>query len=552
MRNYKSFRFVLVWLLISMLALSPAALAQDGKSASAKKFSQEELDQMLAPIALYPDALLAQILMASTYPLEVVMADRWVKQNKALTGDKLKEAADKQPWDPSVKALVIFPDLLSTMTEKLDWTEKLGAAFLAQQTDVMDTVQSLRRKAYEAGNLTSTKEQHVNIEKEVIRIEPADPRVVYVPVYDPWWVYGPWWWPYYPPYAFYPYPYAAGVAIAPGFIGFSFGFFIGSFWGHWGYCDWHHHHVYVNSGYYGHPHHGHPPGNTIGSFGGAARGRPPGPPPANNTVGSFGGGAQGRSTRFSSASSTAGSPGGTPARQQWTHDPSHRRGVAYRDRAVSERFGQMSRTTADSRRVSRTFQDNMARRTSVARTSAAGGTGRTDAAGRAGGSYRSIDRRGKTDASVSRTMTNRQFEGSRSGRPYSSVGRNARMDTSSTPRKTLEQRGTGRQALDRSYRPSPGRTGSFSAPQRMSRGPLAQQPASSGRGVSTPVPKSQKWTGAFGGQGGRGVISPDRGTGWSGGGNAGRGSFSAPRGGSVGSGGGGRMGGWGGGFHGGR
>lgn len=535
MKNLKSFRFIVIWLLIFLLALLPAALAQDSKSASAKKFSQEELDQMLAPIALYPDALLAQVLMASTYPLEVVMADRWVKQNKALTGEKLKEAADKQPWDPSVKALVIFPDLLSTMTEKLDWTEKIGAAFLAQQSDVMDTVQSLRRKAYEAGNLTSTKEQHVNIEKEVIRIEPADPRVVYVPVYDPWWVYGPWWWPYYPPYAFYPYPYAAGVAIAPGFIGFSFGFFIGSFWGHWGYCDWNHHHVYVNSGYYGHGHHGHSVNNTIGSFGGATQyGRSSGSAPANNTVGSFGN-----------------------TTQRWTHDPSHRRGVAYRDPAVSDRFGQMSRTTADSRRVSRTFQDNMARRTSVTRTNAAGGTGRTDVVGRTGGSYGSIDRRGKTDASLTRTtpdrrISQRQYEGSRSGRSYSTVERNGRMDTSSAPRKALEQRGPGRQAVDRIYRTSPDRSGSISAPQRMSRGSMVQQPASSGRAVGTPTSKSQNWTGAFGGQGGGGIISPNRGSGWSGGGNIGGGGLSAPRGGSVGSGG-GHVGGWGGGgFRGGR
>ncbi len=544
MKNFKSFRFMLACLLMFLLALSPAAMAQDSKSASAKNFSQEELDQMLAPIALYPDALLAQVLMASTYPLEVVMADRWVKQNKALTGEKLKEAADKQPWDPSVKALVIFPDLLSTMTEKLDWTEKLGAAFLAQQADVMDTVQSLRRKAYDAGNLTSTKEQHVNIEKEVIRIEPADPRVVYVPVYDPWWVYGPWWWPYYPPYAFYPYPYAAGVAIAPGFIGFSFGFFIGSFWGHWGYCDWHHHDVYVNSHHYGH--HG-----SIGSFGGGTQGRHPGPPPANNTVGSFGGSTRGRSPGFTAANKTGGSPGDAPAMHQWTHDPSHRRGVAYRDPAVSKRYGQMSRTTADSRRVSRTFQDNMARRTSIARPGAAGGTGRTDAVGRTGGSYGSIERRGKADTSVSRTSPNRPFEGSRSGRPYSTVERNGRLDTSSTSRKALERRGSGRQAVDRTYRPSPDRSGSFSSPQRTSRGPMVQQPGNAGRGINAATPKAQNWTGAFGGQGGGGVISPNRGTGWSGGGNMGGGSFNAPRGGSYGAGG-GHAGGWGGGFRGGR
>ena len=248
MKTWKSFQLIMAFLLAILLAVPPVVLAQDSKAAAAKRFSQEELDQILAPVALYPDSLLAQALMASTYPLEVVMADRWVKQNKNLTGDKLIEAADKQPWDPSVKALVPFPDLLSTMAEKLEWTEKLGDAFLAQQTDVMETVQSLRKKAYEAGNLKSTNEQHVIVEKETILVEPADPRVVYVPVYDPWRVYGPWWWPYYPPYVFYPYPYSAAVYY-PGYIGFSAGFVVGAYWGNWGYCNWPYRTVYVNHHY---------------------------------------------------------------------------------------------------------------------------------------------------------------------------------------------------------------------------------------------------------------------------------------------------------------
>ena len=527
MMKLKSFRCVVALLLIFLLAFLPAALAQDSKAAAGKKFSQEELDQMLAPVALYPDSLLAQVFMASTYPLEVVMADRWVKQNKKLSGDKLKEAAEKQPWDPSVKALVVFPDLLSTMTEKLDWTEKLGEAFLAQQTDVMDTVQNLRKKAYDAGNLKSTNEQQVIAEREVIRIEPADPGVVYVPTYDPWWVYGPWWWPYYPPYAFYPYPYA------PGFIGFSVGFFVGAFWGNWGYCDWHHHDVYVHSGYYGHPHHG-----TIGSFGGATQGgRPPGSSSVNNTAGSFGG-----------------------ATQKWAHDPSHRRGVAYRNSAVSERFGQMSRTTTDNRRVSSTFQDNMARRTAVTRANTAGAAGRTAAVGRTGGAYGSIDRRGRSDASVSRTtpdrrVSERTFEGNRSGRSYSTVERNSRLDTSSTPQKALERRAVNRQATDRTYRPSPERGRSFSTPQGVNRGANVQQTGNLGRGDSAPAPKSQNWTGVPGGQGGGGGTVPNRGSGWSGGGSMGGGGLAVPRGGggSVGSGGGGgHVGGWGGGFRGGR
>jgi len=157
------------------------------------------LEQILAPIALYPDSLLAQILMASTYPLEVVQADRWAKQNKDLKGDALTAALEKQPWDPSVKSLVNFPQVLAMMSEKLDWTQKLGDAFLAQQKDVMDTVQGLRKKAVDAGNLKTTKEQQVIVEKETIIIEPASTQVVYVPTYNPTVVYGAWPYPAYPP-----------------------------------------------------------------------------------------------------------------------------------------------------------------------------------------------------------------------------------------------------------------------------------------------------------------------------------------------------------------
>ncbi len=220
---------------------------QDGK-AGAQKFSQAQLDQILAPIALYPDSLLAQIFIASTYPLEVVVADRWANQNKNLKGDELNNALGKQPWDASVKALVPFPDVLSMMSQKLDWTQMVGDAFLAQQGDVMDTVQKLRKRASDAGNLKSTEQQKVIAEQGIIRIEPANPSMVYVPVYDPLWIYGPWWWPYYPPYAVYPYP--PGVVFAPGFIWFGVGLFVGAYWGSWGYWGWHNHACYVNPYYF--------------------------------------------------------------------------------------------------------------------------------------------------------------------------------------------------------------------------------------------------------------------------------------------------------------
>ncbi len=231
-------------LLVLLIALPMASYAQVPKN-NPEAFTQQELDQMLAPIALYPDSLLAQILMASTYPLEVIMANRWLKENQTLQGDNLNDALDKQRWDVSVKALVPFPEVLSMMSEKLDWTPMLGEAFLAQEEDVIQTVQRLRQKAHEAGNLKSSEEQTVTVEKEIIVIHSADPQVVYVPFYDPWWVYGSWWWPAYPPYVCYSYPIQ--IAFLPGRIWFGPRFFVGPYWGRaWGHWDWRNRYVYAN------------------------------------------------------------------------------------------------------------------------------------------------------------------------------------------------------------------------------------------------------------------------------------------------------------------
>ena len=195
-------RPVLIGFLILLMAIPAGALAQG--SGTGPTFRQEELDQMLAPIALYPDSLLAQILVAATYPLQVVQADRWIKQNKNLKGDQLNDALDNMNWDLSVKALAPFPQVLSMMSEKLDWTQKLGDAFLAQQADVMDTIQKLRARAKAQGNLQTTKEQQVTVQEQTIVIEPASPTVVYVPAYNPAVIYGPWWYPAYPPYRLLP------------------------------------------------------------------------------------------------------------------------------------------------------------------------------------------------------------------------------------------------------------------------------------------------------------------------------------------------------------
>ena len=153
---------VLAIFLAILLGAPQGVIAQGG--GEEKTFKQEELDQLVAPIALYPDSLLTQMLMASTYPLEVVQADRWTKQNKDMKGDALAKALEAQPWDPSVKSLVNFPQVLAMMSEKIDWTQKLGDAFLAQQKDVMDTVQKLRLKAQGEGNLKTTEQQVVKVE----------------------------------------------------------------------------------------------------------------------------------------------------------------------------------------------------------------------------------------------------------------------------------------------------------------------------------------------------------------------------------------------------
>jgi len=235
MKRVGTFRLVLILFLSLQMGVPPGLLAQAAEEP--KPFTQEELDQVVAPIALHPDSLLAQILMASTYPLEVVQAERWAKQNKDLKGDALTAALEKQNWDPSVKSLVNFPPVLQMMSEKLDWTQKLGDAFIAQEKEVMETVQKLRKKAEEQGNLKTTKEQKVTVEQEtkVIIIEPANPQVVYVPTYNPAVVYGAWWYPVPPPYYYYPPGYAVGGAL----FTFGVGLAIGAAWGYaWGGCGW--------------------------------------------------------------------------------------------------------------------------------------------------------------------------------------------------------------------------------------------------------------------------------------------------------------------------
>ncbi len=238
---------VVIWAaaitLFTFQAAVTPVVAQDAK------LKKEELAQLLAPIALYPDDLLTNVLMASTYPLDVVQAARWRKEpaNGKLKGDALVKALEAKDWDPSIKALVQFPDVLETMSDKLDWTQKLGDAFLAQQDEVMDQIQFLRHKAQEAGNLKSNKQQTVSTQageapgQEVIVIEPASPETVYVPVYEPTVVYGPWWYPDYPPY-YWPYP---GASFVNGFFWGTGIAIAGSIWG-WNHFDWRRHDINVD------------------------------------------------------------------------------------------------------------------------------------------------------------------------------------------------------------------------------------------------------------------------------------------------------------------
>src|ERR1700687_328398 len=184
---------------VALLLGACTAFAQAPTPAERTQFAQVELDQMLAPIALYPDALLSQLLMAATYPLEVVQAARWSRSHPELRGEPAVRSADERDWDPSVKSLLAFPQILSMMDEKLEWTQRLGDAFLAQQEQVMRTVQYLRSHAYAAGNLRSSEELVVERQGTDIIIEPPTPELVYVPYYDPLVVYGPWGAPAFPP-----------------------------------------------------------------------------------------------------------------------------------------------------------------------------------------------------------------------------------------------------------------------------------------------------------------------------------------------------------------
>jgi hypothetical protein len=281
-------RRALVSLSIAFLSLSAARLV---KAQDTTPFKPEELDAMLAPIALYPDALLSQVLMAATYPLEVVEAARWSKTNPNLKGDDAVNAVKGKDWDVSVMSLVAFPSVLQQMNDHLDWTQKLGDAMIGQQQDVADSIQRLRADAAKAGNLQNTPQETITTtgsgDSVQYVIMPTNPDVIYVPAYDPAWVYGTWAYPAYPP-VYYP---LAGALIRGFFWGLGFAA-AGALFGGWNWGGRGHSYVNVN---------------------------------VNRAV---------NINNHFDRNKFAGDGG------KWQHDPDHRRGVPYRDAAARQQFGQ--------------------------------------------------------------------------------------------------------------------------------------------------------------------------------------------------------------------
>jgi Protein of unknown function (DUF3300) len=264
------------------------------------KISPDQLDSLVAPIALYPDPLLAQTLAASTYPLELIQLQQWLAKNPGLKDKALADAVAKQPWDPSIQAMAALPDVVKRLADDIQWTTDLGNAFLAQENDVMDAVQRMRKKAQDTGNFKSNEQQKVETKvienKSVIVVEQANPQVVYVPSYDPVVVYGP---PIYPyPPIYYPPPgyYAAGMAISFG-VGLAMGAAWGGGWG-WG-CGW----------------------------GG------------NNTININNNNNYVRNSNINGGNRNNIGNGNS----NWKHNPQHRGGAPYGDRGTADRFGGSAR-----------------------------------------------------------------------------------------------------------------------------------------------------------------------------------------------------------------
>ncbi|HEX4860193.1 MAG TPA: DUF3300 domain-containing protein [Rhizomicrobium sp.] len=294
-----------------LLALFCVVVLPVPRAIADTSLSRGQIDALVAPVALYPDQLLAKVMIASTYPLEVVEAARFVKDNGSLKGGALDTALARQSWDDSVKSLARVPGVVTMMSDKIDWTQKLGDAFLAQQQDVMDSVQRLRAQAQKGGYLKSSDQQRVEVHDQTIVIEPVQPEVVYVPYYNPTVVYGAWAYPTYPPYYWPPPPgYAWGAGVAAG-IGFATGVAItAAFWNNG--FNWNNHNVYVNN---------------------------------NVNINNF--------NKFNNFNNRTNVING----QTWRHDADHRRGVNYANSNLRQQYGRGTLPGADARRDFRGFNN---------------------------------------------------------------------------------------------------------------------------------------------------------------------------------------------------
>jgi len=356
----------------SLADLSPAQ--GDPPKTQTAKISAEQLDSLVAPIALYPDPLLAQVLAASTYPLEIIQLQQWLGRNKTLKDKALADAVAKEPWDASVQALAALPDVVNRLANDVQWTTDLGNAVLAQQSDVMDAVQRMRKKAKDRGTLKTTEQQKVETriveQKDVIVIEQSNPQVVYVPSYDPVVVWGaaPYYYPYppiyYPPWGY----YAAGMALS-----FGVGVMMGAFWsGGWGWgCGWGGNNditINRNNNFNRNSNIG---GGNRNNIGGGNR---PGQLPSGGR-GNVGGG--NRASQLPANS-----------RGNWQHNPQHRGGAPYADRATADRFGGNARGDSLSRRQSSARQQIGRQGGDLAsfRSGGAGVSNRASGLGSSGGS----------------------------------------------------------------------------------------------------------------------------------------------------------------------
>jgi len=377
------------------------------------KLPAEQLDALVAPIALYPDTLLAQALVASTYPLEIVQLQQWLVKNKDLKDTALTDAAAKQPWDPAIQSMAVIPDLVKRLADDIQWTTELGNAFLAQQSDVMDAVQRMRKKATDKGALVTNEQQKVETqvieEKTVIVVQSANPEVIYVPSYNPTVVYGP-------PPVYYSYPPVYYPPPGYAFMSFSIGVAVGAaFWG--GGCGWGHNEVNIDIDR-----------NT--NINGGDR---------NN----INGGDRGNNANRGNSANSTNRGGGSGGKSTWSHNPQHRGAAPYSNKSTASKFSGSTRAqSGGSSRVSATQQSLGASSRSASsatgggsRASGAGASATSRSAGAGGGGGRSTSTGGynvgSRDMPSSSASRSSGFSGGSSGFNSSSTRANSSRGASS-------------------------------------------------------------------------------------------------------------------------